>query len=106
MLREIKKNSQNRLSYRGKQIEPRNIKNWIVEGDLIKVTEDGVDCTKEMLVELTFGKYLSSRLGSYKIFKDCLLYLFTEDELYDFLENGGVEMWVDKKKKGLLNEEA
>lgn len=106
MLREIEIFHPNRLSYKGKTVSPQKVRGWIVEGDVIRAVQADVECTKELLVDLTFNKYLSTRLETYKEFKNCLEHMFTENQLYDFLENGGIEMWVQKKKKGLLNAEA
>lgn len=103
MLREIEINKHYRVTCNNSQVTPQEIKGWVIEGDMLSVKKEGYDYTQEFLVDLVFGKYLSSRLCTHEVFKECLAQIFTEDQLYDFIENGGIEMWVDKKRKGLLN---
>jgi hypothetical protein len=104
MLRKIEVSKRNRVTSEKKEILPGQVTAWIREGDMISVTKEGYDYTQEFLVDLVFGQYLSSRLCTHEVFKECLAHIFTEDDLYNYIEHGGIEMWVNKKRKGLLDD--
>lgn len=95
-----------KIVYKQKKVSLEKVKGWIVEGDILHVTDDGLECTKDFLLEITFGKFISCRSKTKDALMHCLSVIFSEERLYNFLENGGIETWAAKKQKGLLNEDA
>ena len=82
----IMKRADGTLTYNGKPINPRKLGSLIIEkGEIVARDIDDLDCTKEVLTKIAF-------FGTYPKL-EILSDLFTVKQLYEFVENGGVDSW-------------
>lgn len=99
--------SGNALVYKNKNISYKKLGHLIRAGNLIEVKDtDDYDWTKEVLIEIVFGVFLSKKNVMTQELLMALEYLFTENQLITIIENGGLSEYILRRKKGLCNEEA
>lgn len=71
--------------------------------NVIATDGDGLDITKDMLIDIVFTPFLSYRHPKSEELKSHFLYLFDQNKLEEIIENGGLEEYTSRKNKGFIN---
>lgn len=90
--------STNAYRYQGEHISVPELGNLIRAGNLVRAfTPTGENVTQECLTRIVFNPFLKD--GELKVY---LEHVIPEDKLIEIIEEGGLENYVLRRKKGLI----